>query len=133
MRVSSDLLTLSNSKVFGPFSLGFMYSLMGRNVTLETFPRGDAAEPATQALSADDISALVGQTVGSVSLGSAELGPVNVIAHRNGQTQAILHAGFCRATLTARRVVCNDGVVDVGGSAVGFRELTYDGKTLRTR
>jgi hypothetical protein len=112
--------------------LGFVYSLVGHDITLETFPRGDAAsEPVTQVLSADHLSALVDQTVGRVPLSSAELGPVDVVEHRDGQTKTLLQAAFCRATLPAQRVVCNHGVVDVDGSAVTFRELTYDGKALR--
>jgi hypothetical protein len=132
LRVSGDSITLSNSKVFGPFSLGFIYSLVGRNVTLETFPpTGLTSQPAPQALSLDHLSALVGYKWGGLQLGSVEVGPVSVVEHRDWGDRVILHAAFCRTSVTARRVLCRDGTVDIRGTPVAFQELTYDGEALR--
>ena len=133
LRVSGDAITVSNAKLVGPFSLGFMHSLVAHNVTLETFPRPDeASESAPRAVSLERLSALMGRTYGHMQLASAELGPVHVIEHREGGPEMILQAAFCRASVATGRVVCRDGTVHMKGTDVVFRELTYDGEAMHT-
>jgi hypothetical protein len=134
LRVSGDSATISNTTLFGPFSLGFMYSLVARNVTIEVFPGADAAPvPAPQMVFSERLSELVSQRWSGVQIGQAKLEHLRVIEHRPGAEKLILQAAFCQAGLSAGRIVCNDGTIDTNGSEVSFRTLSYDGKTLRTR
>lgn len=131
LRVSGDLVSVSNLKVFGSFSLGFLYSLVGRNITFETFEQVDGAyEPLSQVLSLDHISALVAHHWRGTQLGRAELGPVTVIEHRQGREKVLLQAASCRVTATGCGMVCRDGVVASRGGTESFRELACDGDTL---
>jgi hypothetical protein len=135
LRISGDSLTVSNLRLLGPFSLGFMQSLLGRNITLETFPTDDTSEtataPFTQALSLDRISGLLAAERVPVELAHAELGPLRVIEHRHDRETTILEAASCRTALTETTVVCEDGVINTDGRPMRFAKLSYDPVTHR--
>jgi hypothetical protein len=131
LRVSGDSLTVSNAKVLGPFSLGFMRSIAARNVTVETYPDGSDETAPSLASSLRDIPALLAKQHG-LDVASADLAPIRVVEHRAGQTHVLLTAASCSAGATSAEILCSDGVLDRGGNAVHFRRLSYDGKTLST-
>jgi hypothetical protein len=131
LRISADSLAVSNTKVFGPFSLGFMRSIAARNVTVETYPDGAGEASPWLPSSLRDIPALLAQQRG-VDVAGAELAPIRVIEHRHGQMRVVLAAVSCFARGTSTEIVCSEGVLDRGGNAVHFRKLSYDEETLRT-
>jgi len=131
LRISGDSLAVSNTRVFGPFSLGFMHSIAARNVTVETYL--DGAEEASPSLASSlrDIPALLAQQRG-LDVAGAELAPIKIVEHSRGQTRVVLTAASCSAGATSAEIVCSDGVLERGGDAVHFRRLSYDGETLST-
>jgi hypothetical protein len=131
LRVSADSLSVSNTKVFGPFSLGFMRSIAARNVTVETYADGADETAPSLASPLRDIPALFAQQRG-VDVAGAELAPIRVVEHRSGQTRVALTAASCSAGMTSAEVVCSDGLLDRGGSPVHFHRLSYDRETLKT-
>jgi hypothetical protein len=132
LRISGDSLTLFRPKLIGPFSLGFMYAVTARNVTVETFRTGDGtAEPAL-ASSLTAIPALLAQQHPNFEVAEARLAPIKVIEHRDGETRVVLTAAACSAELRSPEIECRDGAMDREGASVRFRKLWYDGKTKAT-
>jgi hypothetical protein len=133
LRISGDSLTVSHPKLFGPFSLGFVRAVAARNVTVETFSAADgAAEPALSS-SLEAIPALLAQQGVSLDIAEAELAPIKVIDHRDGDDKVLLSAASCSAGMWSRAIVCKDGVIGRDGSLVRFRELSYDAETKALR
>ena len=132
LRISGDSLTLSHPKVIGPFSLGFVYAVTARNVTVETIRASDvAAEPALGS-SLAAIPALLAQQHPNLEVAEARLAPIKVIEHRDGETRVVLTAATCSVGLLSTQIVCSDGATERGGASVRFRKLSYDGKTKAT-
>lgn len=132
LRISGDSLTLSRPKLVGPFSLGFMYAVTARNVTVETFRTGSgAAEPAVGS-SLAAIPALLAQQHPHLEVAEASLAPIKVLEHRDGETRVVLTAAACSAGLRSAEIVCRDGATERDGTSVRFRKLSYDRKTKMT-
>lgn len=134
LRISGDSLTVFHPKLFGPFSLGFVRAVAARNVTVETFPATNGAgEPALSSSLQAIPALLVRQGVNS-DIAEAELAPIKLIDHRDGESKVILSAASCSARMWSGAIVCKDGVIDRDGTTVRFRALSYDGttKALRT-
>jgi hypothetical protein len=82
LRISADSVTVSSPKVFGPFSLGFLRSIVARNMTIETYPNEDEP-PGAMGSSLREVPVLLAQQRG-VEIAAAELMPVKVVEHRGG-------------------------------------------------
>lgn len=134
MRLSGDSLTLTHPKLIGPFRLGFVHAVMARNATVEIFPTGGGSADSTAAASLAAIPALLQQGQGRLDIAEAEVAPIKVMEHRDGEAKVILSAASCAARLISAAVVCKDGVIEREGATIHFRELTYEprSKTLRT-
>lgn len=131
LRVSGDSLTLSHPKLIGPFRIGFLHSVMARNVTVETFPgSATAVEPAA---SLAGVPALLAQQRGGLEIGEVELAPIKVIEHRDGEAKVILTAASCSAGLGSWAIACKNGAIDRDGTTIRFHELSYDGETKGLR
>jgi len=126
LRISADSVTVSSPKVLGPFSLGFLRSIVARNVTLDTYPN-EEERPGAMAYSLREIPALMAQQR-KVEIAAAELMPVKVVEHRRGEPRVVLTAASCDVGLTSTEFVCHDGVVDSDGTSVRFHKLSYDGE-----
>jgi hypothetical protein len=139
VRVSGDFMTVSNTKLFGPFSLGFMHSVVARNVTVDTFPENDGSadgaigQPSTLAASVGTLRGLLTKPRPGVNVARAELGPVKVVEHRGGQERVLLSAASCSVGLTSSEFVCVHGTMDRDGTQVPFREWRYDSTTKKIR
>ncbi len=133
IRVSGDSLEVQNTKLFGPFSLGFAHSLVARNVTVEVFAdRESGAEAGGNALSLDRVGALLAHEQPGVRLSHAEIGPLKVIEHSaDGRTTVLLEADSCLASLWGDTFTCQQGTLRTDRTAVPFRELSYDGRSHR--
>jgi hypothetical protein len=132
LRISGDSLTLSHPKFIGPFSLGFVYAVTARNVTVETFPASDVAAEPELGSSLAAIPALLAQQHRNLEVVEARLAPIKVIEHRDGETRVVLTAAGCWAALLSTEIVCRDGTAERGGASVPFRKLSYNGKTKAT-
>ncbi len=133
-RVSGEVATLANTKLVGPFSLGFLYSISARNVTIETFADADDAVAATpEQMIIQPLTALVRESWRGGQLGQAQVEQLRVIEHRPGGDTLLLQAASCRVTLTRRRAECSDGTMTRHGTSVAFKTASYDGKTLQMR
>ena len=130
LRISGDSLTITHPKLIGPFSLGFVYAVTARNVTIETFRASDAAaEPALGSSMAAIPALLAQQHLNNLEVAEAILAPIRVIEHRDGESRVVLTAAACSAGLLSTEIVCRDGATERGGASVRFRKLSYDGKT----
>lgn len=146
LRVSGDSATVSHTKLFGPFSLGFAYALVARNVVIDTYPMADdsltqAASPpdhvppefSTLAASLAAVPRVLARQRIPMNVTRAELGPVKIVAHRDGEDRVLLTATACRASLPSSGIACTNGVIDREGNATPFRKLTYDCETRTVR
>ncbi len=130
LRVAADLLTVSNTKAFGPFSFGFLRNIVAHNVTVDLYPVPEAARDPGPLSSLGELPAvLAGERGAKVS--RAELGPIKIVEHRDGGSRIVLTAASCSAGVAAG-IVCRDGVLNDAGTDVQFRELSYDGRTVTT-
>ncbi len=132
LRISADSLTVSYPKLLGPFSLGFLRAVAVRNVTVETFPAADAPAQAAPAASLAAIPALLAQQRLNIDIAEAELAPIKVIEHREGEAKVIPSAASCSAGLGSWAITCKDGVIARDGSAARFHELLFDGERVHT-
>ncbi len=129
LRVSGDSAALSNARFLGPLSFGFLYSLVVRNLTVETFPGLADVREQAPVPSFTHLSELVPQEWSGVQIGHAVLERLRVVEHRLGAEKVVLQAAICETTFG--KVVCSDGTIDRDGNDVPFRTLSYDGKSLR--
>jgi len=132
IRIAGETLRITNTRVFGPFSLGFAHALRASHVTIDLFPREEqSTATALQALSVERVTAALRLDRLNLTLTDAEVAPLTVIEHRGTDATVALQAAACRAALLRRSAVCRDGVLGSGAQARRFRELRYDTETQR--
>ena len=138
LRVSGDSLTLTKTRLGGPFRLGFAQSLVVRNLTIETFPDSNtASKTGSRPLSfrqtwaslapsfKQTLESLLSQRAGGGVIVSAEITPLTVIERGEDHETVLLQAASCYTKKWLTGMVCGDGVVRVEGKETPFAEMPF--------
>ena len=128
LRASAESLSITHPRILGPFRIGFLRSVSARKLTIESFDR-DGTNSGDRAPSSDIAGAMVALAPQALRKGVAELGikDLKVIHHQGERAVVTLEADECHSAMTDAALVCRDGWLLNGGTAVEFQEASYDG------